>query len=373
MPRFRMFPLRANNVLDLYRQSDLIGLEPPYQRLSVWDTEKQQRFIDSVINQVDTPKLYFHDITSQPELFSKYRYSVIDGKQRMLALWAFISNKLTLPRDFVYFDDESCQAGGLTYDELLRDYPILRAHFDNFEVPVILVQAEKEEFIEELFARLNVQVSLSAAEARNVMGGPLPLLIRRIGLNSLFLKESIRIRNHRFQHYDLTAKFIYIAHGNGFVSTKKGNLDNFALTMKRARENRQEAASDQLLSLLEERTNEILEQMHSFFGSQNPLLYGVGRITLYFHVFRLCKNSDMLCPVSQEMLEKFNADVVAARHKSQRRSRGSAETLDEVENLLLEFDSERQSVNDGTALERQYQHFRRYMAMQYQADLPGAS
>lgn len=37
MPRFRMYPLRANNVLEIYHQRELINLEPPYQRLSVWD------------------------------------------------------------------------------------------------------------------------------------------------------------------------------------------------------------------------------------------------------------------------------------------------------------------------------------------------
>ena len=59
-----MYPLRVNNVLELHRQRDLIDLDPPYQRLSVWDYEKQRRFIDSVINGIDTPKIYFHDIES---------------------------------------------------------------------------------------------------------------------------------------------------------------------------------------------------------------------------------------------------------------------------------------------------------------------
>ena len=84
MPRFRMYPLRVNNVLDLHNQRDLIDLDPPYQRLSVWDNEKQRRFIDSVINGIDTPKLYFHDLVDRATRPQRFRFSVIDGKQRLL-------------------------------------------------------------------------------------------------------------------------------------------------------------------------------------------------------------------------------------------------------------------------------------------------
>ena len=89
---------------------------------------------------------------------------MIDGKQRLIALWEFVSNNLPLPSDFVYFDDETYQAAGLTYDKLLNSYPVLRARFDEFEAPVILVQAERDELIEQLFWRLNIQIPLSAPE-----------------------------------------------------------------------------------------------------------------------------------------------------------------------------------------------------------------
>ena len=369
MPRFRMHPLRANNVLELYHQRDLIDLDPPYQRLSVWDKEKQQRFIDSVINGVDTPKLYFHEITRPSEGPSRYRYSVIDGKQRLLALWAFISNVLPLPADFVYFDNESYQAAGLTYNELLSRYPVLRAHFDGFDVPVILVQADEDELIEQLFWRLNIQMPLSAPESRNVLGGPLPLLIRKVGLTPFF-KEAVGIRNNRFQHYDLSAKFIYVCHTDSFASTKKVTLDNFVRAMKRARENGEEVASEGALAILEKRVTHELERIHSFFGADNPLLRSVGRVTLYFHIFRLCTNVRILVPISLSMLEKFNAAVTSARHKSQRMSRGSGETLDGLESDLVQFDLEKQSPNDGKALERQYGGLRSYMAEQYGVDMP---
>lgn len=369
MPRFRMRSLRANNVLELYQQRSLIDLNPPYQRLSVWDKEKQWRFIDSVINGVDTPKLYFHEIIGQSGGPSRYRYSVIDGKQRLLALWAFISNHLPLPSDFVYFDNESYQAAGLTYDELLSRYPVLRAHFDDFEVPVILVQADKDELIEQLFWRLNIQISLSAPEFRNVLGGPLPLLIRRVGLTPFF-REALGTRNNRFQHYDLSAKFLYISHTNSFSSTKKAALDNFARLMKTARENGEEVASEETLAILEKTTTDGLERMWSFFGSESPLLRSVGRVILYFHIFRICTNAGIQLPITVPMLESFNANVTLARRKSQRMSGGSGESLSDLESGLVQFDQEKQSSNDGGALERQYEHLRSYMDVEYGIRLP---
>ena len=369
MPKFRMTPLRANNILDLYRQRDLINLDPPYQRLSVWDNEKQRRFIDSVINGVDTPKLYFHDLSRHPDRSARHKFSVIDGKQRMLALWAFIQNQLPLPTDFRYFDNENYSAAGLTYNELLSKAPLLRARFDGFELPVVLVQADNDELIEQLFWRLNVQVPLTAPEKRNVLGGPLPFLIRKIGLTPFF-RESVRVRNNRLQHYDLAAKFIYICHADGFVSTKKSNLDNFVTSMKRAEDKGDEAASPQTLAALELRTVEELYRAHDFFGTDNHLLGSMGRVALYFQIFRMCTNSGMDIPISLSMLEQFNADVTLARQKSQRMARGSQEVLSDMQEELLRFDREKQSTNDAAALRRQYDHLRHYMSVTFGVDLP---
>ena len=67
--------LRANNVLELYQEREFIDFDPPYQRLSVWDREKRARFIDSIVNEIDTPKLYLHDVSGNAAARSEYRYS----------------------------------------------------------------------------------------------------------------------------------------------------------------------------------------------------------------------------------------------------------------------------------------------------------
>lgn len=368
MAKFRMHALWANNVLEVFQQRAMINLTPAYQRLSVWTIEQQRRFIDSVINGMVIPRLYFHMIT-QPALGARHRYSVIDGKQRLLALWGFIENKIPLPSDFIFFDNESIKAGGLFYDELLTKFPILRAKFDGFEVPVILMETEDDHFIEQLFERLNIQMPLTGPEQRNAKGGPLPLIIRQIALKPFFT-ESVRITNKRYGHLDLAAKFLYITHTDGFVSTKRVILNKFVADFKQARDNSNAMASDHALTELESNTQLILEKMRSFFGERSDLLSSAGRCTLYFHIFRLCEGHGTDVPFDLKTLQQFNFEVGDARRKSQRMSRGSPETLTELEQDLNSFDREKQSLNDGGALERQYDYLSKYMRTEHGIRLP---
>ena len=63
----------------------------------------------------DVPKLYFHRLAYSNGRSSSYggkehRYSVIDGKQRLIALWDFMSGNIALPQDFEFFNDKSIEA-----------------------------------------------------------------------------------------------------------------------------------------------------------------------------------------------------------------------------------------------------------------------
>lgn len=358
MPRFSMDPLQANNILQLFLLQDQINLDPPYQRLSVWDRPKRQVFIDSIINGFDIPKLYFHDVGSSADT-GPYRYAVIDGKQRLQALWDFLSNRLPLARDFEFFDDPKAIGSGLTYDELMAKAPRLRARFDDFDVPVTIVRTDDENFIEDLFARLNIQVPLSAAERRNALGGPLPFMIRKLGI-SPFFKDSVRVRNDRLQHFDLAAKLLYLTRVDQVASTKKKTLDDFVTAFRKLRDEGKPEASKPGLRGLQERVESLLKEMQAFFTSKDPLLTSSGRVTLYFHIFRRYRELNQAFPLTREMLEEFNELITAARKKSQRRAAGSDEVMRDIEQTLVLFDREKQTPNDGSAIKRQYGYLRAY-------------
>lgn len=369
MPRFTMFHLRNSNVVEMFTIRDEIDHDPVYQRLSLWQPEKKRLFIDSVINQVDVPKLYLHELPHKGNGGRKYRYAVIDGKQRLQALWEFMENKFRLAHDFEFFDDPEVKAGGACYDDLLARYPALRGRFDSFDVPIVVVRAQDERVIEDLFSRLNMAMPLSAAENRNALGGPLPLSIRRLARTSFF-DDQVTISKKRYQHYDLAAKVLYLTRHRGFNSTKKGVLDRFVENYRDGQKEGKEFASWESVEALESESRAILDSIGTLFRTSDPLLGSQGRITLLFHVFRLLGENKKAIPFSRATIEGFKERVDAARRKSHRMSAGSGENLTEVESQLVNFDREKQSINDGGALKRQYGYFKWYFGHELKVQLP---
>ena len=334
----------------------------------------QERFIDSIINGFDIPKLYFHELPSYPngDTGRKFRYSIIDGKQRLLALWAFIQGHIGLPDDFAFFDDTNMQASGARYVDLLRKFPALRARFDSYDLPVTIVYADDTDFIESLFWRLNIQMPLSAPERRNAFGAPTPYRIRRVAVSSFFASAASLLPNYRLQHYDMAAKFLYITRATQFVSTKKDTLDSFVQDFKKLRDANDEAASDEALQELEDKTLCILDAMNRFFDKIDPLLRRVGRTTLYFHLFRIHEKAGQDIGFTRSMLVQFDEEVTAARRKADRRAEGFEEPMSSRDLYLREFDRHKQSVNDAGALRQQYGYLRRYLAEECDVEIPEA-
>src|SRR5438045_2836287 len=123
-------------------RKNAIDLDPPYQRKpGRWSREAQALLIDSIINAYDLPKFYFADLAQLATGTEKARarYAVIDGKQRLEAIFTFADNDLPLNSNFVYFDEPDLPLAGQTYLDLKRAFPAIAARFDDFILPVVLV------------------------------------------------------------------------------------------------------------------------------------------------------------------------------------------------------------------------------------------
>ncbi len=104
----------------------------------------------------------------------------------------------------------------MTYAELGRAYPRLKAELDSRRLSVITIQTEDPELIEEMFSRLNEAVPLSAAEKRNALRGPLPPRIRELSEDRLFV-HNLPFGNSRYRHFDVACKFLYLTHSGRIV------------------------------------------------------------------------------------------------------------------------------------------------------------
>jgi hypothetical protein len=337
--KFRISPLSPpeNGIWRLYKNRNRIFTDPPYQRFGdIWTKGKKQLLIDTILNGFDVPKIYFHRFPKGKEVAGNtYDYAIIDGKQRLEAVWDFIDGKFALDEAFEYYHDQSIEAGGLKYSDLAKHYPDLKTDFDSFTISVVGVECDDDEIIEDLFSRLNEAVPLSAAEKRNAFGGAGPKIIRELALNEFFT-TNIPFSNSRYRHFNLAVTFLIISYHQEVVDTKKAYLDQFVRDHK----------DDKNLGRLQqahERSSEVLDLMAKVFDRADPLLRQVGMVVLYFHTFRIAQSEGWLDQIERR---KF----VAFEEQRKENRRIAEEEIGAAEYELLEFDRYAQSPNDAYAV-----------------------
>jgi hypothetical protein len=99
-----------------------VDTRPDYQRPAVWTRSQKQLLIDTILRSYDIPKLYWRKVGSHPD-----RYEVVDGQQRLRAIWEYCTGELALPRDADPIN--GCQIAGMKYSQLPDD---LRIAFDTY-------------------------------------------------------------------------------------------------------------------------------------------------------------------------------------------------------------------------------------------------
>jgi hypothetical protein len=346
MDEFSLGKYPQSSLLIVYSEREDIQLDPDYQRISgIWTREKRQLLIDSLINGFDVPKLYFHEFVPSKKIGGKkYRYAIIDGKQRLQTIWDFIDGNISLPEDFEYLKDDSVEIGGLGYSQLAEKYPQLKSRFDATLLDITTIRTEDIELIEDMFSRLNEAVPLNAPEKRNAFGGPMPQVIKKVSGHTFF-KKHIPFSDKRYRHRDLATKFLFLEFEKGVVNTKKADLDEFVRQFKKWRQEGLKKASAAAVTELMHETEKTLSLMTGIFGTPDSLLRQVGMITLYYHLFRFSKLKKVGA-IKRDMLVQFEK----RRDKNRQIAEEKGENYGAVELPLLEFDKHSQTPNDAYAL-----------------------
>lgn len=316
-----------------------IDMDPPYQRRGRrWSKSDKQYLIDSILNGFDIPKLYFADFTWGPSTLNANNsaYAVIDGKQRLEAIFDFFDNKLQLAADFTYIADPTIDIKNLTLEEIRYKHPSIAEDFENFNPIVMGVVTSDKRFIEELFVRLNRSRSLTGAEVRNAMPGPLPELFRQTSKHSFF-ENNTKFPDNSGQKLNLAAKlFLFEANGD-FENTKKANLDSF--TKDSSEGNVTE------YSQLATGVCKVLDEMSEIFTYKDPLLSSEGPIPVYYWIIKN-NNSDAKW-LFRDFLEDFSNWLLLNKIKGL--------SSEELEIELNEYDAALRSVNDKSSHQRRFQ------------------
>lgn len=152
------------NIPQTYTISDFVEwsekkqliLSPDFQRGSVWTPAAKVFLIDTILNDLPIPQVYFRskiDPTSQ-----KTVREVVDGQQRLRSILEFASDKLRLT-------GKAPRHKGKIYSTLdIED----KERFLSYKVPVVQLLNASDADVLEVFARLNsYSVKVTPAELRH--------------------------------------------------------------------------------------------------------------------------------------------------------------------------------------------------------------
>ena len=331
---FKITPFEARTLIWWRNRRHKIDMNPPYQRRGrLWSDSDKAYLIDSIINEYDVQKLYVADFTWGDSKLNKRRlpYAIIDGKQRLEAIFDFFDGKIVLNDDFVYLEEPSLEMGGLGYHDLKQNYSEIAEDFENYNLMVMSVIAKSEEPIGELFVRLNRSKSLTGAEVRNAMSGPAPEVIRQIAKHEFF-SVNVKFYTKRGQDLNAAAKILFFEYFEDVRETKKSSLDTFvkSISDKDARKRLRSAGRWVI---------DVLDEMESVFLPKDQLLASSGIFPAYYWFIRSRKEEEY--PYIREFLVDFERKRRVNRNIIQNEPMST-----KIDKELLEYDRLNRSTSD---------------------------
>ncbi|WP_312151029.1 DUF262 domain-containing protein [Paenibacillus odorifer] len=262
------------SIFDLYYRQDQIDFDPEYQRYgNIWDLRQKQLLIDSIINEYDLPKFYFHLLTDRELNNSGKRYAVIDGRQRLQTIFEFMDDRYALSNDFMYLLDERIDLSKKYYSDLAIEFPLIKAHLDSYILDIVYIITDEIERIEELFLRLNEGEPLNNAEKRKAIGGETIRWVNEVVRTNEFFTYKVRFQNKRSEHQDVLTKILFLEYNKGFKSFSKRALDNLI-------ENNKQASG--ILDCFAVVENNLM-LLSSIFIDYDPILRTKSMLPLYYY------------------------------------------------------------------------------------------
>ncbi len=345
--------MKKSSISYVYSIKNKINISPEYQRQGdLWNLEKKQLFLDSILTNFDIPKLYLHILTKPYTLQkNKILYAVIDGRQRLETLWSFIENEFPLGELQIEYRKKTIDLTGLTYQDMAERYPTLVELFDDYSLPLIGVKTidDDQDPIEDMFSRLNEAVSINAPEKRNAIGGKLVKLIREIALHDFFT-NAVTIPNKRYQHYEVVVRLLYLEYciRNGEINdTKKSNLDQFAKDYK----------NKSLDSKISDTVDSALSSMTHIFDTNDKLLGSQARIPIYYLLFREGKMQNILKNITREKIFSFVKKVEKNKENGKISIRLTKQDLTEYDRLTI------QGTNDASSIRTRFHIIARHLGV----------
>jgi hypothetical protein len=189
----------VRDLLDLKKNS-MLTVNPEYQRAAVWNEAQQKRLIDSVLRGYPLPLIYLHYRKKVVADMQREDLEIIDGQQRINALYRFSENVFKLfdpvqddkqARFPIFIKNMDCP---WARRDFLSLSPELKERFLDTELFIVKVTTSIDDEARDLFIRLQAGLPLNAQEKRDAWPGGFTELILKLGGK----KEITRYPGHDF-------------------------------------------------------------------------------------------------------------------------------------------------------------------------------
>lgn len=172
-----------------------INLNPQWQRSPVWPGPRQVLLIDSILRGFDIPKVYLRRL----DMGGCYDFDVVDGQQRLRAIFAFVEDRLPL----AHSQRLDCIDGHEIHGKLFSQLPpSLQTRFRDFPLSIANITKAETAEVTKLFARLQLGVALNPAELRNAFSqSPLTQICETLAAHKFFTTSKITERRYKRQDY----------------------------------------------------------------------------------------------------------------------------------------------------------------------------
>lgn len=256
-------------VYELKRKHDkklpLVVLDSDFQRGNVWSTRQQRELVESVLMGLPLPIFYYNED-------KKGRLIVIDGRQRLTALFEFMDNKFKLNGLKILK-----HLNGKSFHDL---DPIMQNKIEDYQIMAHVIKPPTpDRIIFDIFDRVNrAGTKLNKQEIRNALyQGNATLLLKYLNQHDAFKQatDGAFEKDRRMKDSYIILRFIafylyfdkrlykyYEEVGSYELYTYRGDIDEvLGLTMEYLNK-----ASEEELREIEEVTINALEQVSFYLG-----------------------------------------------------------------------------------------------------------
>ncbi len=205
------------------------NFEPPYQRPSeVWSKSKQSFLIDTVLKNFPMPPIFLHQHIDAST--GKTMYDVIDGKQRLGAILAFIKNQITTPENFNSDGFGDDRLDGIFFKDLeLNGISDWKKVFWRYELTIEYIDTDQIDIVNNIFDRLNRNGEpLTRQELRNAKYHDTKLykLIKDLSTVDAFKPFFNKIQLNRLEHHEIIGElFLALFKGSVLTGDNQDTID----------------------------------------------------------------------------------------------------------------------------------------------------